>query len=131
VLFDYDRHCEENLLFWLEAEDFKNIPGTDFMKIQARKLATKYITEDARCQVRAPSPLLTCYRGPGLIGSPSRAPGQINVDHKMREACLAQLDNPSRNLFQKVRLSALARNASRSADRQAAAGSVKMRFSGL
>lgn len=44
--------CAENLLFWLEVEDFKNIPGLDFMKIHAKKITVKYITEDAKQQVR-------------------------------------------------------------------------------
>lgn len=50
------RHCEENLLFWLEAEDFKDIPGKDFLKIRARKIVNKYIVEDAKQQVGARYP---------------------------------------------------------------------------
>lgn len=49
------RHCEENLLFWLEAEDFKDIPGKDFLKIRARKIVNKYINEDSKQQVRRPT----------------------------------------------------------------------------
>jgi hypothetical protein len=45
------RHCEENLLFWLEAEDFKGIPGKDFLRVKANKIIKKYITEDSKQQV--------------------------------------------------------------------------------
>ena len=48
------RHCDENLIFWLEAEDFKNIPGKDFLKIRARKIINKYIAVDAKQQVNIP-----------------------------------------------------------------------------
>lgn len=53
-LWRVSRHCEENLLFWLEAEDFKDIPGKDFLKIRARKIVNKYINEDSKQQVRRP-----------------------------------------------------------------------------
>jgi hypothetical protein len=99
----HTRHCEENLLFWLEAEDFKNIPGTDYMKIRAKKICSKYVTEDSKQQV---SESRGVVEGAGLPHHGSDNGGrwrwQINIDHKTREALLAQLENPTHNIFHKV-----------------------------
>jgi len=37
-------HCSENILFWLEADDFKNIPGKDYQFRTAKKIVAKYIS---------------------------------------------------------------------------------------
>lgn len=42
-------------MFWMEAEDFKMIPGVDFMKLRAKKMYKRYLAEDAKMQINLPS----------------------------------------------------------------------------
>lgn len=43
--------CHENLYFWLDAENYAKLPGTDFRKRIALKLCEKYINEESTLQV--------------------------------------------------------------------------------
>lgn len=43
------------MLFWLDAEDFKNIPGTDFGRLRARKMAGQYVLETAKNPIQMPA----------------------------------------------------------------------------
>lgn len=49
------RHCEENVLFYLEAEDFKTTPGTGFLVKQARRLYNSYLGPKAKFPVVVPA----------------------------------------------------------------------------
>mmetsp|Transcript_23536 Transcript_23536/g.39976 ORF Transcript_23536/g.39976 Transcript_23536/m.39976 type:complete len:965 (-) Transcript_23536:251-3145(-) len=44
-------HCNENLFFWLDADNYTKLPGSDFRKRVAVKLSRKYIVDDAKLQV--------------------------------------------------------------------------------
>ena len=47
--------CHENILFWLDAEYYKNLPGSDYMKRTAIKIFNKYISDTARLQINISS----------------------------------------------------------------------------
>jgi hypothetical protein len=46
------RHASENLIFYLDANDYKkNLPGGSFLKAQANKIISRYVTDTANQQV--------------------------------------------------------------------------------
>jgi hypothetical protein len=44
-------YCTENLLFYLDVENYKNLPGSDYMRRVACKIYKKYIADGAKMQV--------------------------------------------------------------------------------
>jgi hypothetical protein len=44
-------YCTENLLFYLDVENYKNLPGSDYMRRVACKVYKKYIADGAKMQV--------------------------------------------------------------------------------
>ena len=44
-------------MFWLEAEDFRVIPGSDFMRLRARKIASQYLVERAKMKIPLSAPI--------------------------------------------------------------------------
>jgi len=48
-------HCTENLFFWLDADNYANMPGSDFRKRTAIKICKKYIDENSRMQINISS----------------------------------------------------------------------------
>ena len=57
-------------MFWMEAEDFKMIPGVDFMKLRAKKMYKRYLCKDAKMQINLPSKVAA--RLEEAIKNPSR-----------------------------------------------------------
>lgn len=43
--------CSENIFFWLDVENYMNLPGSDYMKRMACKIYKKYIADDSKTQV--------------------------------------------------------------------------------
>jgi len=67
-------YCTENIFFWMEAEDFLNIPGGQrYLESFARKIIHKFVIEGARMQ--------------------------INIPGKMAAEIVAHIDSPSREMF--------------------------------
>eukprot|EP00753_Platysulcus_tardus_P009247 PLAT1885.1.p1 GENE.PLAT1885.1~~PLAT1885.1.p1 ORF type:complete len:890 (+),score=197.41 PLAT1885.1:49-2718(+) len=69
-------YCEENILFWLEVEEFKMLPKSEFMKVQARKIYDKYVR---------PGALL-----------------EVNLGGDVRRELIARLEAPSPTLFKRA-----------------------------
>ena len=46
--------CLERLLFWVEAEEFKRTPQSQFLGQRARKLYRKYLSPDSRMRIEIP-----------------------------------------------------------------------------
>lgn len=44
-------YCHENILFWLDSENYQNLPGSNYMRRIAMKIHRKYIKEEALLQV--------------------------------------------------------------------------------
>lgn len=68
--------CSENVLFWLDAENYANLPGSDYMKRVAQKIFKKYIEDESTMQ--------------------------INVSYSTKREIMTNLDRSSRGLFKKV-----------------------------
>ena len=66
----------ESLFFWLDVENYIQLPGTDYMKRAALKISRKYIFDNAQ--------------------------QQINISHSTRTEILKALINPSRVLFKRA-----------------------------
>jgi len=66
----------ESLFFWLDAENYLNLPGSDYMKRTAHKICRKYILDDARMQ--------------------------INISSSVKQEILQRMDKPHRMLFKKA-----------------------------
>ncbi len=43
--------CGENILFWLDVENYVHLPGSDYMRRVACKIYKKYVADDAKMQV--------------------------------------------------------------------------------
>jgi len=69
-------YVNESLFFWLDAENYKNLPGSDYMKRTAHKICRKYILDDARMQ--------------------------INISSLVKQEILQQIAKPTRSLFKKA-----------------------------
>ena len=69
-------YCHESILFWLDAENYQNLPGTNYMKHIAQKIYRKYISDNAILQ--------------------------INISYKTKTEIAKNLDSPSRNIFKKA-----------------------------
>jgi hypothetical protein len=68
----------ESLFFWLDVENYVQLPGTDYMPRAAMKIARKYIYDNAQ--------------------------QQINISHATRAEILKCIINPSRTLFKRAQL---------------------------
>ncbi len=68
----------ESLFFWLDVENYVQLPGTDYMPRAAMKIARKYIYDNAQ--------------------------QQINISHATRADVLKCLINPSRTLFKRAQM---------------------------
>jgi hypothetical protein len=71
-------YCTENLLFWLDVDNYKNLPGSDYMRRVACKIYKKYVADGAKMQV--------------------------NVSYSVKQDIFAHLLDGDRQLFKKVRL---------------------------
>jgi len=69
-------YVNESLFFWLDAENYMNLPGSDYMKRTAHKICRKYIVDDARMQ--------------------------INISSSTKQEILKAMDRPHRMLFKKA-----------------------------
>ena len=69
-------YVNESLFFWLDAENYLNLPGSDYMKRTAHKICRKYILDDARMQ--------------------------INISSSVKQDILQRIEKPHRNLFKKA-----------------------------
>lgn len=69
-------YVNESLFFWLDAEHYANLPGSEYMKRTAYKICRKFIFEKARMQ--------------------------INICHQTRAEVLAGLTSPQRFLFRRA-----------------------------
>lgn len=69
-------YVNESLFFWLDAENYKNLPGSDYMKRTAHKICRKYILDNARMQ--------------------------INISSLVKQEILQQMSKPTRSLFKKA-----------------------------
>lgn len=65
--------CTESIYFWLDCNEFKDIPHKSYLKLRAQKIYRKYISGQAKLQV--------------------------NVESAIIKDIVAHLDDPSRNLF--------------------------------
>ena len=75
--FSTRTYCNENILFFLDAENYQSLPGTDYMIRTAVKIVRKYIQEKAQLQ--------------------------INISSKTREEILKKvLGEASRTIFKKA-----------------------------
>lgn len=68
--------CCENLLFWLDVDNYVNLPGSDYMRRVACKIYKKYIADGSKMQV--------------------------NVSYGAKQEIFAHLLNGDRQLFKKV-----------------------------
>jgi len=66
-------YCPEMIFFWMEVEDYKQVPGEMYMARFARKIVNKYVADHARMQ--------------------------INISHKAQVKVLKGADKPTRDLF--------------------------------
>jgi hypothetical protein len=84
----------ENLFFWLDVENYSNIPGSDFRKRIAIQMCKKYIDDN----VSGASDFWEPVR---LTTVQSKM--QVNISSTTRIDLLANLVDPSRFVFLKVR----------------------------
>jgi len=69
-------YCHESILFWLDAENYQNLPGSNYMKRIANKIYKKYVADFAMLQ--------------------------INISGKVRLEIAKNLENPTRVIFKKA-----------------------------
>ena len=69
-------YCHESILFWLDAENYQNLPGSNYMKRIANKVYKKYIADFAMLQ--------------------------INISGKTRLEISKNLEFPTRTIFKKA-----------------------------
>jgi hypothetical protein len=48
-------YCTENLYFWLDAENYCNVPGTDYRRATATKMFKKYVVPGSRLEINISS----------------------------------------------------------------------------
>jgi hypothetical protein len=44
-------YCAENLFFWMDAENYSNVPGADYRRSTAKRIFRKYISTEAKLQL--------------------------------------------------------------------------------
>ena len=44
-------YCAENLFFWMDAENYSNVPGNDYRRSTAMRIFKKYISTEAKQQI--------------------------------------------------------------------------------
>ena len=69
-------YVNESLFFWLDAENYTNLPGSDYMRRTAFKICRKYIFEKAKLQ--------------------------INISHATKVEIMKGLVQPGRDLFKRA-----------------------------
>ncbi|KAJ1407748.1 RGS domain-containing protein [Ochromonadaceae sp. CCMP2298] len=74
--------CSENVLFWLDVDNYKNLPGSDYMRRVACKIYKKYVADGAKMQ--------------------------INISFPAKEAIFDSLLSTDRQLFRKAQQEVLA-----------------------
>ncbi|TYZ69046.1 hypothetical protein PybrP1_006581 [[Pythium] brassicae (nom. inval.)] len=73
LFFSEEIFCTESIYFWLDCNEFKDIPHKSYLKLRAQKIYRKYISGQAKLQV--------------------------NVESAIIREIVAHLDDPSRTLF--------------------------------
>ena len=68
--------CCENLLFWLDVENYQNLPGSEYMRRVACKIYKKFIADGSKMQV--------------------------NISYAVKQEVFEQLLSGDRQLFKKV-----------------------------
>jgi hypothetical protein len=70
---DCGSFCTESIYFWMDCNEFKDIPHRNYLKLRAQKIYRKYIC--------------------------GRAKLQVNLESALIRVIEANLDNPTRTLF--------------------------------
>ncbi len=65
--------CTESIYFWLDCNEYKDIPHRDYLKLRAQKIYRKYICENSKLQV--------------------------NLESNIVKEIITHLEQPKRNLF--------------------------------
>lgn len=73
VLCLFSSFCTESIYFWLDCNEFKDIPHKSYLKLRAQKIYRKYISGTAKLQV--------------------------NLESMIIKEIVTHLDDPSRTLF--------------------------------
>ncbi|GAB9466624.1 hypothetical protein Gpo141_00003994 [Globisporangium polare] len=73
LFFSEEIFCTESIYFWLDCNEFKDIPHKSYLKLRAQKIYRKYISGTAKLQV--------------------------NLESMIIKEIVAHLDDPSRTLF--------------------------------
>uniref|UniRef100_K3X539 RGS domain-containing protein n=1 Tax=Globisporangium ultimum (strain ATCC 200006 / CBS 805.95 / DAOM BR144) TaxID=431595 RepID=K3X539_GLOUD len=73
LFFSEEIFCTESIYFWLDCNEFKDIPHKSYLKLRAQKIYRKYISGHAKLQV--------------------------NLESSIVKEIVRQLDDPTRNLF--------------------------------
>lgn len=74
-------YCNESLFFWLDVENYVNLPGSGYMKRTAHRIGKKYIFENAKMQ--------------------------INISSQVRQEVLRSMDAPHRQMFREAQTEVL------------------------
>eukprot|EP00644_Phytophthora_capsici_P015694 jgi/Phyca11/121635/e_gw1.44.150.1 len=73
LFFSEEIFCTESIYFWMDCNEFKDIPHRSYLKLRAQKIYRKYIC--------------------------GRAKLQVNLDSTLIRVIESNLDNPTRTLF--------------------------------
>ncbi|KAL4106211.1 hypothetical protein PRIC1_004265 [Phytophthora ramorum] len=73
LFFSEEIFCTESIYFWMDCNEFKDIPHRNYLKLRAQKIYRKYIC--------------------------GRAKLQVNLDSTLIHVIESNLDNPTRTLF--------------------------------
>ncbi|TMW58144.1 hypothetical protein Poli38472_011732 [Pythium oligandrum] len=73
LFFSEEIFCTESIYFWLDCNEYKDIPHRNYLKLRAQKIYRKYIS--------------------------GRAKLQVNLDSTIIKEIIKHLDDPPRNLF--------------------------------
>ena len=73
VVVVWHSFCTESIYFWLDCNEYKDIPHKNYLKLRAQKIFRKYISQNAKLQV--------------------------NIEATLTKEVVANLEDPNRNLF--------------------------------